>query len=217
VTVGPATQISPISPSGTSSRVLGQVDRLIGNRDDAHLVGRQRPADADALARAIAVGQFADQFAPGHGGHRQGFGRAIRGVDVGPGIEGRVHAFDHFRRHRGTGGQRALHARNADLAVLFQVAAERVHECRRTEQVGHAIGLDQADQHVRVGLGRSGEVHDRNDRGHAQRRVEQGERREGRQVDFPGLIRKSRAAARPGRRTCGGDRPRPWEYRSSRR
>ena len=56
------------------------------------------------------------------------------------------------------------------------------HQRGRTKQLGHAEALDGIVQACRVGLRRPRRVHVRDHRGQAQRRVEQGKRREGRQV-----------------------------------
>jgi len=64
---------------------------------------------------------------------------------------------------------------------------QHAHQRGGTEQLGDAEALDGIVQAGRIGLRRPGRVHVRNDRGQPQRGVEQGERREGRQVHAAGL------------------------------
>jgi len=62
------------------------------------------------------------------------------------------------------------------------VFGQHPHQRRRTEQLGHPEALDRRMQLGRIGIRRAGGIHVRDHAGQAQGRIEQGKRREGRQV-----------------------------------
>ena len=84
---------------------------------------------------------------------------------------------DHVRRHRCPGRGHPGHRRQWP-----PVPGQHPHQRWRAEQLGHAEALDGIVQASRVGLRRPRRVHVRDHRGQPQRRVEQRERWEGRQV-----------------------------------
>ena len=156
-------------------------DRCVVDGDDAHHVRRHHAAHAGTGA---GLGGCAGvlQFTAFDHRHRQAFGGAVGRPEL------RVlgQQFTHFghglRRHRRAGRGHPAQRRQR-LAVLGQ----HPHQGRRAEQLGHAEAGDGIVQLARVGTAGPGRIHVRDHAGQAQRRVKQGERREGRQIHATGL------------------------------
>ena len=64
---------------------------------------------------------------------------------------------------------------------------EHPHQGRRAEQLVRLEARDRRVQLVRIGARRTGGIHVRNEAGQAQRRIEQGKRREGREIHATGF------------------------------
>jgi hypothetical protein len=153
-------------------------DRGVGDRDDAHAVGRHRAADAGAGA---ALGELARAFqlARLDHGHRQAFGGAVGRPQLGIVVHQLAHARNDLRRHRRTRRKVMRLTPFSGLPCLASTAIQR----RRTEQLRDAEARDRVVQLARRGACRPRRVHVGDDRAQAQGRIEQGEGREGRQVD----------------------------------
>lgn len=152
--------------------------------DDAHLVRRDDLADASA---GTGLGGRAGgiQRTPFDGCHRQAFGGAIRRPELRIFRQQRADLGHHVRRHRRTGRGGQAHVWQG-LAVVGQYA----HQCRRAEQLRDSEAVDRIVQLARIGSGRAGRIHVRNHRGQPQCRIEQGKRRERRQIHATGLHAK---------------------------
>ena len=97
-----------------------------------------------------------------------------------------MHALKRRGGHRGTGGQNAFHRRPL-YVVLDAVAPDGAQEGRGGEYVSHPPIVNGVFDFNGINLGRSGEIHVRHNRRHAQSGVEQGEQGKGRQVNFARL------------------------------
>jgi hypothetical protein len=113
-------------------------------------------------------------------------------MDLGVTIDRLLHPANGANGHRRAGGDDAGHAFQAH-AVFNAVAAQRIQQRRRAENVGDPEAVDGLDQLLRIGFSRPGWVHVGHDSGHAQGRVEKCERRKRGQADFTGFNAKGRS------------------------
>ena len=156
-------------------------DRRIDDADDADLVRRHGTTDAGAGA-GLGGGARGFQFTAFDDGNGQAFGGAVRRPELRAVRQQGADLRHGVRRHRRTGGGHALHGGQRRAVV-----GQHLHQRRRTEQLGDAETRDGRVQLVRIGIRGPGGVHVGNHRGEPQRRIEQRERRERRQVHAAGL------------------------------
>ena len=120
------------------------------------------------------------------GADRQGLGGAVGGEHLDAWGKEASEALQDRGCDRRSGGDGAPERRELH-PVLHAVAPHPVDEGGGAEHGGDAVGVDGVDDLPGIHRPRAGEVHFRDDGGHAERRGEQGEEREGREVDLAGL------------------------------
>ena len=159
--------------------------RLVADGDDFDPDAGHRPANADAFPLIGAPAGFAEDFPAADGTDRQRLGGAVGGEDFRLRRQQGGKTLQNLRRHRRAGGNHPPQARQAN-PVFQPVASDPVDQGRRAEHVGDLEMLDGGDEFLRIDQRRPGKVHLRDDRRHPQRRGEEGEEGEGRQIDFAG-------------------------------
>ena len=212
VAVGPATVISPTCPGCTSSASDHCVDRVVVDADDAHLVRRHRAADAGAGA---AFGGFARGLQFAAFDHRRPAGIRWR-RRASTAARRRAAARACVRRRRPAPARRPTARASPSADARRARASTPTSAGEPNSCVTPKRSIACSNRRGSAFAGRVG-IHVGNDRGQAERGIEQRERRERRQVDAAGFQRRThRATCRPARRNADGDTPRPWARRSSR-
>lgn len=143
-------------------------DCIVGYANYAHVRSADWPADANATALLRALPRVAQDFVAADRSDGERFGRAVGSKNLRIWRKELRHAFDDTGGNRGAGGSDAPQ-RGEPLASGDAPLADAVEQRRRAEQIGDAEVVDGLRDLGRIDAAGTGEVHFRDDRGHAER------------------------------------------------